>query len=59
MDIYDDIDRSDAEFVEFVRTHDTALTLVTIPDDATDWEIDEYDGFERATYVCDGQLYHK
>jgi hypothetical protein len=31
---------------------------VAIPDEATDWELDEYDGFERVTYVVGGKLYH-
>lgn len=56
--IYDDIDRSDALLVDYVRTHATDLTLVTIPDDATDWELNEYDGYESVTYVRDGKLYH-
>ena len=56
--IYDDIPRDDLDLVEYVRTHDTDLTLVTIPDEATDWEIDEYDGYERVTYVRDGKLWH-
>lgn len=58
ISIYADIDRADPELIEYVRTHTTALTLVTIPDDATDWEMDEYDGYERVTYVRDGKLWH-
>ena len=32
--------------------------VVEIPDEATDWELDEYDGFESITYVLDGKLHH-
>ena len=35
------------------------LRIVEIPDDATDWEVEEYDGFEWLTYVVDGKIYHK
>lgn len=34
------------------------LEVVEIPDNATDWEINEYDGLETITYVVDGKLYH-
>ena len=27
-------------------------------DEATDWEMDDYDGIETITYVVDGKLYH-
>lgn len=32
------------------------LKVVEIPDNATDWDIDEYDGIERIVYVIDGKL---
>ena len=34
------------------------LRVVEIPDCATDYEIDEYDGFETIIYVVDGKIYH-
>lgn len=34
------------------------LKVVEIPDDCTDWELEEFDGIERITYVLDGKLYH-
>ncbi len=34
------------------------LVIVTIPDNYTDIEWDDYDGVERITYVVDGKLYH-
>ena len=62
---YDDMDRDDPRLVEFVREHggdyregSSRLWLVEIPADATDWELDEYDGFERVTYVVGGKLFH-
>lgn len=33
-------------------------TVLDIPDEATDWEIEEYDGLESITYVVDGMLHH-
>lgn len=33
------------------------LDVVEIPDDATDWRVDEYDGMESVTYVRNGRLY--
>lgn len=34
------------------------LVVVEIPDEATDWELNEYDGWETITYVVDGKLGH-
>ena len=34
------------------------LRVVEIPDGATDWEINEYDGIESLTYVLGGKLHH-
>ena len=33
------------------------LEVVEIPDTATDWAIDEYDGLESIVYVVDGKLH--
>ena len=64
-DKYDDIinrcERTDAELIELVETHPDEcgdLKVVEIPDEATDWEVDEYDGWESVTYVVDGKLHH-
>lgn len=54
-------DRSDAELVAFVETHPDEcgdLVVVTIPEEATDWEMDEYDGWESIIYVLDGKIVH-
>lgn len=34
------------------------MTVVEIPDTYTDYELTEYDGLERITYVVNGKLYH-
>jgi hypothetical protein len=34
------------------------LKVVEIPDDCTDYEFNDYDGFESITYVVDGKIYH-
>jgi hypothetical protein len=34
------------------------LYIDNIPDEATDFEISEYDGFETIIYVLDGKLHH-
>ena len=33
----------------------SALAVVSIPDTATDWEIEEYDGYESIIYVVGGK----
>lgn len=33
------------------------LRVVEIPDDATDWDLSDYDGIESITYVQNGKLY--
>ena len=34
------------------------LKVVEIPNYATAWELNEYDGYETITYVVEGKLYH-
>lgn len=34
------------------------LVVVDIPDDATDYEFDEYDGYESIIYVLNGKIHH-
>ena len=36
----------------------SSLQVVEIPDEATDWELNDYDGVESITYVIDGKLRH-
>lgn len=33
------------------------LHVVEIPEEATDWRLSEYDGWETITYVLDGHMY--
>lgn len=61
---YDEIDRDHFALVEFVEERGeykegfSCLRVVTIPETATDWEVNEYDGFETVTYVVDGKIHH-
>ena len=61
----DEIERNDERLVEIVERdpkkasgHCADHKVVEIPDTATDWEIDEYDGFESIIYVVDGKIRH-
>ena len=64
-DAYDDIDREDERLVELVEKDPekasgeySRLKVVTIPDNYTDWEILEEDGWEELIYVVKGRIYH-
>ena len=52
--------RMDPRFVEWVERHPNSsdLRVVEIPDNATDWEMDEYDGLETIIAVVDGKIVH-
>ena len=57
----DNEDRANPELVAFVESHPNEcgdLKVVEIPDTATDWEIDECDGWESVIYVVDGKIHH-
>ena len=50
-------DRSNLELVALVENnHIGDLVVVEIPDTATDWDIDEYDGLETVIYVLNGRI---
>ena len=36
----------------------SALEVIDLPDNLTDYEISEYDGFESVIYVVDGKIHH-
>lgn len=63
---YDEgVDRSNPQLVAMVEENSKAvsgdyayLTIVEIPDNATDWELLEYDGFEEIIAVVDGKIVH-
>lgn len=55
-------ERTAPELIEFVENHPDEcgdLEVIEIPDEATDWEIDEYDGAESLIYVVDGKIHWK
>ena len=62
----DEVTRTDANLIfilevegtDYVSGRYSELKVVEIPDEATDWEIQDYDGFEMIIYVLDGKLYH-
>lgn len=55
--VYGDIDRTDEELVKYVETHDSSLKVLSIPDEATDWDIWDYDGMETIIFVVGGKIY--
>jgi hypothetical protein len=64
LERWDSVDRDQPELVSYVeargkvQTFVGRLEVVEIPKEATDWELDEYDGQESITYVVDGKLHH-
>jgi hypothetical protein len=42
---------------EYENDNYAELGVVEIPDDSTDYEINEYDGFESVIYVLDGKIH--
>jgi len=64
-DAIDAIERTDERFIKWLRDRGgvfegdfSELRVVEIPDEATDWEMDEYDGMESITCVVGGKLCH-
>jgi hypothetical protein len=57
-DSYEAISRSDERLVEAISNYPyrTTLDVVEIPDNATDWRIEEYDGMENVIAVIDGKI---
>lgn len=61
-----ELERDDPKLVEVVETlgkeaYNTdvsRLSVVEIPDNATDYEVNEYDGYESVIYVVDGKIHH-
>ena len=54
-------DRTNPELVAFVENHSDDcgdLAVMTIPDNATDWDIQDYDGNEDLIYVVDGKIHY-
>lgn len=59
-DMFDKKVRSNFQFVRWVMEHPhvTDLAVVEIPEYATDWELDAYDGFESVIAVVNGKIVH-
>lgn len=64
-DVYSIINRCDERLIKMVEENadkvsgsSSKLRVVEIPDEATDWELNDYDGRETITYVVDGRLHH-
>ncbi len=63
---YDDDDlRADERLIKMVEEDSESvsgphakLEVVEIPDNATDWELTEYDGLEEIIAVIDGKIVH-
>lgn len=60
----DHIKRNDPKLVklimgDIIHNEESIYGIVEIPDDATDWEISEYDGWEEVIYVLDGKIHHE
>jgi len=61
---YDYIPRTDARLISLIEEYGSELCsgsyaeleVVNIPDEATDWTIQEYDGNEDVLYVLDGKI---
>ena len=61
-----DINRTDERLINFIENNGGevkvfcgTLEIAEIPDNSTDWEISEYDGFEEVIYVIDGKIHHE
>lgn len=55
----DDEARTDPRLIEWVENHPgTDLAIVVIPEEATDWEMQEYNGWESITAVVNGKIVH-
>ena len=54
------VERTDPELVKAVEDDDYhgPLQVVQIPENATDWELLEYDGWEEIFAVVDGKIVH-
>lgn len=62
---YAEIARCDQRLITLVEADAAAaagshakLRVVEIPDEVTDWEINDYDGVESVVYVVNGRLHH-
>lgn len=55
-----DYPRDDVALVEYVETHPEEcgdLRVVELPNDCTDWLVNDYDGMETVFYVVGGKIF--
>lgn len=51
--------RTDPKFIEYVTANPWYdLRVIEFPDEATDFDIQEYDGYEELIYVIDGKIHY-
>lgn len=51
--------RTNRALIDYVETHpNTELAIIEVPDEATDFEINEYDGLESIIAVVNGKIRH-
>lgn len=57
---YGEEERTDPTLIKIVEEgcDNPDLMVVEIPDNATDWELQEYDGWESIICVVDGKIRH-
>lgn len=58
---YDGKKRADIELVNFVENNPEKcgdLIVIELPDEATDLDIQDYDGMETMVFVVDGKIYY-
>lgn len=61
-----EINRTDEKLIDLIETwgaervggKNTKLVIKRVPYFATDWEIDNRDGYEEIIYVLNGLIYH-
>lgn len=63
-DEYDFVERTNETLIKLVEEGcgsglQAELVVVEIPDYATDWFINDYDGWETVYYVADGLIYRE
>lgn len=63
-EVADRIKRNDPKLVELImkdiiHNEKSVYGIAEIPDEVTDWEISEYDGWESVIYVLDGKIHHR
>lgn len=61
----DEMERNDPKLVQVVEelgeeasAHYSQLEIIELPDETTDFDISENDGFESVIYVVDGKLHY-